>query len=307
MSEKHSEHTVETSVNYKKVILFICMAVMLELLLCLFVFPPPKAAEPVTLNVALYGYIPDYGSFEDTVRESWEEAHPEVKLHFVQWDCYESVVPDDLDVFVFDAINLDVFADAGSLLPLSEEDIEDYDDLIPSFMNGFRIDGTIYAVPQLLCTDFLFTRKSDTGMSEIKSIDGLYHALGDSGLLTDYRSDRTKVILYLQALIDEAQVYMDTYPKVEEGTLSERAVLSLAQIRDLRDTDPEGVVDKNDRYYYARRFSSRQFRWPTFSASSRAATDICRKQRKMPACCRASDQSKYRAIFNAVRGNALRH
>lgn len=48
---------------------------------------------------------------------------------------------------------------------------------------------------------------------------------------------------------------MDTYPKVEEGTLSERAVLSLAQIRDLRDTDPEGVVDKNDRYYYARRFS----------------------------------------------------
>ena len=150
MSEKHSEHTVETSVNYKKVILFICMAVMLGLLLCLFVFPPPKAAEPVTLNVALYGYIPDYGSFEDTVRESWEEAHPEVKLHFVQWDCYESVVPDDLDVFVFDAINLDVFADAGSLLPLSEEDIVDYDDLIPSFMNGCRIDGTIYAVPQLL-------------------------------------------------------------------------------------------------------------------------------------------------------------
>ena len=217
------------------------------------------------------------------------------------------MVPDDLDVFVFDAINLDVFADAGSLLPLSEEDIEDYDDLIPSFMNGCRIDGTIYAVPQLLCTDFLFTRKSDTGMSEIKSIDGLYHALGDSGLLTDYRSDRTKVILYLQALIDEAQVYMDTYPKVEEGTLSERAVLSLAQIRDLRDTDPEGVVDKNDRYYYARRFSSRQFRWPTFSASSRAATDICRKQRKMPACCRASDQSKLRAIFHAVRGYALRH
>ena len=160
MSEKHSERAVETSVNYKKVILFICMAVMLGLLLCLFVFPPPKAAEPVTLNVALYGYIPDYGSFEDTVRESWEEAHPEVKLHFVQWDCYESVVPDDLDVFVFDAINLDVFADAGSLLPLSEEDIEDYDDLIPSFMNGCRIDGTIYAVPQLLCTDFLFTRKS---------------------------------------------------------------------------------------------------------------------------------------------------
>ena len=29
-------------------------------------------------------------------------------------------------------------------------------------------------------------------MSEIKSIDGLYHALGDSGLLTDYRSDRTR-------------------------------------------------------------------------------------------------------------------
>ena len=41
-------------------------------------------------------------------------------------------------------------------------------------------------------------------MSEIKSIDGLYHALGDSGLLTDYRSDRTKVILYLQAAVRES-------------------------------------------------------------------------------------------------------
>ena len=70
--------------NNKKVISYICMVVMLELLLCYFVFPPPKEAEPATLNVALYGYIPDYGSFEDTVRESWEEAHPEVKLHFVQ-------------------------------------------------------------------------------------------------------------------------------------------------------------------------------------------------------------------------------
>ena len=47
MSEKHRERTVETSVNNKKAILFICIAVMLELLLCLYVFPPPKAAEPV--------------------------------------------------------------------------------------------------------------------------------------------------------------------------------------------------------------------------------------------------------------------
>ena len=100
-----------------------------------------------------------------------------------------------------------------------------------------------------LCTDFLFTCKSDTGMSEIKSIDGLYHALGDSGLLTDYRSDRTKVILYLQALIDEAQVYMDTYPKVEEGTLSERAARRFS----------EGIKKLKTLFYHV--FSFRWGRW----------------------------------------------
>ena len=51
------------------------------------------AAQPdetnTTLNVALYGYVPDTERFEKAVQESWEKAEPNVTLNFVNWDCYE--------------------------------------------------------------------------------------------------------------------------------------------------------------------------------------------------------------------------
>ena len=75
--------------------------------------------DPVTLNVSLYKYIPDYDAFEKTVSECWKEKHPEVELNFTDWDCYSKQVPDDLDVFVFDTLSLDAFAGKGCLLALS--------------------------------------------------------------------------------------------------------------------------------------------------------------------------------------------
>lgn len=68
------------------------------------------AAQPdetnTTLNVALYGYVPDTERFEKAVQESWEKAEPNVTLNFVNWDCYEEEPTENVDVFVFDAIYL---------------------------------------------------------------------------------------------------------------------------------------------------------------------------------------------------------
>ena len=65
--------------------------------------------------------------FEQTVKALWNKKHPEVKLNFIDWDSYSGEVPDDLDVFVFDTLNLDTFSGKGYLMELSKEEIQDYD------------------------------------------------------------------------------------------------------------------------------------------------------------------------------------
>ncbi len=244
------------AMKMKKQKRIIALAVMLCLMIaCLGILTANAGKTNVTLNVSLYREIPDYDSFEEMVRACWAEKHPEVELNFVEWDCYGTEVPDDLDVFVFDTVNLDTFVEKGYLLVLSEEDIRDYEDLIPSMIEGCRINGSLCAVPQFLCTDLLYTRKGDLPMQDVQSVDDLHTVLGDSGLLMDEDSDGVKVCLYLQALIDERQHYMESYPPVEEGKLSQGAINSLAKLRDMRQTDPEGVTEDSGWYPYAGRFA----------------------------------------------------
>ena len=59
---------------------------------------------------------------------------------------------------------------SGYLLALLEEAIREYDDLIHHFMEGSRVDDSIYVVPQILCTDLLYTRKGD---SELENMENL--------------------------------------------------------------------------------------------------------------------------------------
>ena len=159
--------------------ILVLAAMLLLILLCALRMRGPSG--PVTLNLSLYPVLPEYEAFKETVRECWKERHPDVELNFVEWDCYGDEVPEDLDVFVVDTTNLDTFVGKGCLLPLSEEDIQEYDDLVPSIMEGCRVDGTIYVVPQLLCTDILYTRKSDAELSGVQNIDDLYAVLGPAG------------------------------------------------------------------------------------------------------------------------------
>ena len=237
--------------------IFIVAAVLLCVVACFGILRAKRASHYLTLNVSLYQVIPDYDSFEDTVAACWEEIHPEVELNFVDWNCYDAQVPQDLDVFVIDTTSLDSFVQSGYLLALSEEDILKYDDLIPHFMEGSRVDDTIYVVPQILCTDLLYTRKGDPELENVRSLHDLYLHLQPEGggLLTDKTSTSIQVCLYLQALTDENQSYMLHYPPVEEGMLTEAAAGSLTEMRDMRQTEPGGVPENSGWYYYAQRFA----------------------------------------------------
>ena len=208
------------------------------------IFDKRSTSDPITLNVSLYKTLPHYDSFEKTVKECWNEKHPDVKLNFEDWDCYSRKIPEDLEVFVLDSASLDSFAEKGCLLALSEEEIQDYNDLIPPFTEGCRVNGEIFAVPQLLCTDLLYTRVEDAELKNADSVNDLFDAMDEPGLLLDKTSSST---MYLQALVDCKQQYMDQYPPIEAETLSSEAVDSLEKIRKMHLTDPEYVPEKRDR------------------------------------------------------------
>ncbi len=235
--------------------LYIFLAVILCMVICLVILKTGNTPEPVTMNVSLYKVVPDYDSFKKTIADRWKEKHPEVELNFENWDCYSGEVPEGLDVFVFDTISLDSFAERGFLLALSEKDIQDYNDLIPSFVEGCRVNGTLCVIPQFLCTDLLYTRKKDADLKNVQNIDDLYSVLGDSGLLLEKYSFTSKIGLYLQALIDEKQSYMDQYPPIKEGELSPIATDSLEKMRKMHLTDSEGDLEDESRFYYARKFA----------------------------------------------------
>ena len=147
---------------------------------------------------------------------------------------------------------MDSFSQKGYLLALSEEDIQDYNDLIPPFAEGCRVNGQIYAIPQLLCTELLYTRKNDVDLKNAGSIDDLFAALDEPGLLLDKSSIS---ILYLQALVDCKQQYMDQFTPIEAETLSPEAVDSLENIRKMHLTDTGAVPVEGDMFHYAQKFA----------------------------------------------------
>ena len=222
----------------------------------------------LTLEVALYPYVPDIGRFQDKVYEVWEREHPDVKLHFADWDCYASDPDPMVDVFVFDGIYLSSFAAEGHLLPIPSEKILEREDLFPYALQGCFWEGELYALPQLLCADLLYTRKNDAPLSGVSDIVPLYNILGDrktedvipgenEGLLINL-SDAllTKTMMYLDALMDEWQAYTDYSELPETTNLSDQA---LEQISALWKMGGEKQVsywpEDNDAYIRARWFA----------------------------------------------------
>ena len=195
------------------------LALMLELL------PLIRREAPVTLSLALYPYVPDQARFQRAVEAEWRLRHPEVKLDFVAWDCYDRDPPEDLDVFVYDSIFLYDFLDRGCLLPLAETDIRDPEDLIPCALSACRARGSLYAVPQLLCTNLLFAREGDEAVAGAEDLEALYGLLGDcsdasvpppegEGLLVGIDDRTTLAFWYLETRIDQSRRYSpwDTLP-----------------------------------------------------------------------------------------------
>ena len=215
---------------------------LLWLFCLLFPLSPVSAGDPLTLRIALYEPVPDQERFRKAIRDEWSARHPDIPLEFADWSCYGHDPTDDLDVFVYDAMYFDEYLDQGWLLPLTDDEIENREDLIPFALEACTAGGTVYSIPEFLCADFLFTRRDDAAMPEVDTIPELFEVLGtvgtedvpfqeNDGLLVNLSTKSFLFTWYFQALADAEQADAADILPVDPDQLSREAYDSLAMIR----------------------------------------------------------------------------
>ena len=203
-----------------------------------------SAQDIDVLTLALYPYVPDLSRFKSVISEEWEKHHPEVHLEFSDWDCYSGTLPENADVFVYDAVYMNNYLKQGKLLPLTKNDVKNIDDIFPFVMDACTIDDVIYAVPEFLCSEFLYTRKSDTEMNDIGNIRELYDVIGEldpnegllpmnEGLLVSIPSKLNASFWLVQALVDAEQADLAGLFPMDPNEIPQEAADSLWMIREM--------------------------------------------------------------------------
>ena len=137
-----------------------------------------------TLKVGLYPYVPRVNQFKEVLETKWAERYPNIKLEVITdtaiWDGGYGTEPSGLDVFVFDALFLNKYRDAGILEPLKGADINPngLDDFVPYAINGVKnSDGVTYAgIPMFGCTNILFYKKG-MGIEDANTLDEVRNIL----------------------------------------------------------------------------------------------------------------------------------
>lgn len=190
-----------------------------------------SAAWAQTLTVALYPYVPRMDQFKAAIGAAWARVDPNVPLNFVAWDGgYNTDPPDNIDVFVFDAMYFEYFVDKGLLAAIEPSEVQNADDFLPYARTAVMHGDKYYAIPQLGCANILFYRTADTPVRNATTLGGLKHALGqctytseippdDRGLMVDMNGSTTIATLYL----DIAHSMNDVYPLPEPSTPDTKA------------------------------------------------------------------------------------
>lgn len=183
-----------------------------------------------TMTLAIYPYVPRPKQFEIVIREAWNKAEPGVTLKFVDWDCYSTDPPRDLDVFVFDAIFLSYFQKKGFLAAIKLDEARDPGDFLAYALEGTELAGTLYGIPQLGCASILFYRQGDQQLTDAETLSAVVKAIGEctytteippsgTGLMVDISGGTTAACYYLDAVEDIYGKYTDTPPLPPDNTL----------------------------------------------------------------------------------------
>lgn len=197
----------------------------------------------LSLSVAIYPYIPDIDLFADVLTRQWAQLEPDVKLNFVEWDCYATPEPTQIDVVMYDALFTSFLAEKGHIQPIAAEDLLESEGILDFAVEGAYHDGQLYGVPYLVCSDFLVYRTEDTEMAAVQNMKQLHDLMmarkqqnPDDGLAIKY--DSHYPYYYLDALIDFSGNYT-VYEEAPDTTTPDPQVY--ARLCEIRECLPANV------------------------------------------------------------------
>ena len=183
--------------------LLICLAVAIGILGSTYC----QAAEPVTLRVALYPYVPGkYGVFTLLARE-FQRRNKGVTLELVEipsdQEYYDGgLAALDADVYEIDSILLSDMLSKVAPLTVSLAEFS------PEAVEAVTRNTVIYAIPHWLCGNFLFYRKGTAAIRDAVTWADLTKILADQNapLLIDMFGRLTLGELYITLLADRVGV-----------------------------------------------------------------------------------------------------
>ena len=226
------------------------------------------AAEPRrVLHVSLYPYIPDAPAAALTLKQGFERAHPDVIVDISLNPNYYSLDPadkgvlyEDADVHEIDVVFLGDFVARGKLAPLPADFRASLGALTPQAVTAATVKGELVAVPQWLCTDFLFYRADEPALPTAPSLAEVEASLGaprpgpGQGLLMDMQSADGLGELYLSFLVAR---YGDANAALDHvGAIPDPDILT--RMHRMLDLEPAGF-GRNDDYHARGVFYARQF------------------------------------------------
>ena len=164
--------------------------------------------QPITLQVAMYPFIPDREAVLYRLAQGFEATHPRVHIAFVEGDDLLSNYYDgglqraSADIYEIDTILL---TDMKSRLLPVQLDTSDY---FPEAMAAVTRDGQAFGIPHWLCSNFLFYRKGNQDIEGAVSWEELLKALANqsSDILVDLKGSSGLGEWYLTVLADRLNI-----------------------------------------------------------------------------------------------------
>lgn len=199
-------------------------------------------SSATTLRVGLYPWVPRLDQFKEVVAAAWKAQEPNIFLEFVDWDGgYKHDPSKDMDVFVFDAIFLAYFQESNFLSPIKDNEVQGLGDFVNYAIEGARIKGQLYGIPQIGCTNVLFYRKSDEALAKAKNLPDIFQTIGpcpfqgeippeNIGMMVDLSGGSTSACLYVDAVQDLNGFYLPHPHLPPAAETDERAIKNLQLI-----------------------------------------------------------------------------
>lgn len=208
-----------------------------------------KASQQITLNVGLYPYVPRPEQFKKVLIEEWNAMQTGITLNVITddkvWDGGYRTSPENLDVFVFDALFLNKYRNQDLLEPFLTQEINPagLDDFLPYAINGVKnSDNQTYAgIPLLGCTNILFYKKNlnitpSSTLAEVKKAvktcryTGIVPGAGDkNGMMLDISGSTTNGTFYVAT----QYAMHGKYPFPTPSSIDEKVTQRLTELMEM--------------------------------------------------------------------------